>query len=245
MLNSGSFWALTASLYLSKVAFNVLASVPILVAISSSVPSTAKPFLTYPSAAFKFSLISWLNIKNAEAPFWSNIALETTSLVWSSSINLLPSLFTRIAPSPLTDSVIILVFLCTTVGWVWIWSISIKAPPTFSIITIPSPTIAGLLVEPKPFNFGLYFSTILGLAPNPPVATITAFALITYSSPLASLTFTPTILLLFLTKAIAFVPFLISILSFSAVLASPLTTTGPTATPPVGLCILFTLCPPL
>ena len=73
------------------------------------------------------------------------------------------------------------------------------------------------------------------MAPNPPVATITAFALIIYSSPLASLTFTPDILLLFLTKAIAFVPFLISILSFSATFESAVIIFGPTAEPPVGL----------
>ena len=110
---------------------------------------------------------------------------------------------------------------------------------------IPSPTIAGLLVEPKPFNFGLYFSTILALAPNPPVATITAFALIVYSLPSISLTFTPTILFLTFTNAIALVPFLISIFSFSAVLESADTIFGPTAAPPVGLWVLFALCPPV
>ena len=112
-----------------------------------------------------------------------------------------PFLFTNIAPLPLTDSEITSALDCSTVGLVWIYSISTNSAPAFSAITIPLPSAPGWLVVINPFKSLRYFVYNSSLAANPPVAITTALEEISRSSFLTkSLAFTPSTFPSFITR---------------------------------------------
>ncbi len=232
-------------LYESIVTFRFSAFISKAAAISSiDSPSVVNPILIYPSIADRLSLTESSKNKYAVSFSCSSIASDTTSLVPISLVNLLPSLFTIIAPLPLTASVIIYPFVGTTVGWVWISSICVVAAPILVAITIPSPVAPGWFVVPNPANSLLSSVTISELAEKPPVAIITALASIVMMFPSLSLAVIPFTILSSYKISVASVLSKISIFSFSIFSFNTSTIWGPTGAPPVGRWDLLLVEPP-
>jgi len=88
----------------------------------------------------------------------------------------------------------------------------------------------------KPLRLGWYFTTISSFAPNPPVASTTAFAFNVYSFPSLSTALTPvTFPSLSFKISVALLLSLTSMLSFSTSFFKTSTIIGPTGAPPFGL----------